>query len=82
MSHFLFSFQLGIIFSTSWGGFMELRDRNIYILGKILEKCALDDGKKRGIEKMVGDFYISIMDQMKLEEKKFDHEIRINSLGY
>ena len=57
---------------SSWGGFMELRDRNIYILGKILEKCALDDGKKRGIEKMVGDFYISIMDQMKLEEKKFD----------
>lgn len=57
---------------SSWGGFMELRDRNIYILGKILEKCALDDGKKRGIEKMVGDFYISIMDQKKLEEKKFD----------
>ena len=57
---------------SSWGGFMELRDRNIYILGKILEKCALDDGKKRGIEKMVGDFYISMMDQKKLEEKKFD----------
>ena len=57
---------------SSWGGFMELRDRNIYILGKILEKCALDDGKKRGIEKMVGDFYISIVDQKKLEEKKFD----------
>ena len=57
---------------SSWGGFMELRDRNIYILGKILERCALDDGKKRNIEKMVGDFYISIMDQKNLEKKKFD----------
>ena len=57
---------------SSWGGFMELRDRNIYILGKILEKCALESGNKRDIEKMVGDFYVSIMDQKKLEEKKFE----------
>ena len=57
---------------SSWGGFMELRDRNIYILGKILERCALDGGKERNIEKMVGDFYVSIMDQKNLEKKKFD----------
>ncbi len=56
---------------SSWGGFMELLDRNTYILGKILEECALKKGKKRGIEKMAGDFYTSIMDQKTLEEKKF-----------
>ncbi|MHB1440046.1 MAG: M13 family metallopeptidase [Cuniculiplasma sp.] len=56
---------------SSWGGFMELRDRNIYILGKILEACALDSGKSRKIERMVGDFYTSVMNRKILETKKF-----------
>jgi putative endopeptidase len=56
---------------SSWGGFMELRDRNIFILGKIAEECALKSGNRTDIERMVGDFYTSIMDTKILEERKF-----------
>jgi predicted metalloendopeptidase len=54
----------------SWDASYELMEWNTYILGKILENCALKTSEN-GIEKMLGDFYISSMNLKKLEERKF-----------
>ena len=57
---------------SSWSSSAELVERNRYILGKILEECALNDDPEADIvEKMVGDFYISAMDLEKIEQLKF-----------
>ncbi len=55
-----------------WGASSELDERNIYILGKILEKCSLNNTQGEGrMEQQLGDFYISSMDTEKIEELKF-----------
>ncbi len=56
---------------SQWGGFTMLRDANLFKLGRIVEDCAFSKREKRPIEKMVGDFYISVMDQKTIEERKF-----------
>ncbi len=56
---------------SQWGGFTMLRDSNLFKLGKIVEDCAFSKREKSPLEKMVGDFYISVMDQKTIEEKKF-----------
>lgn len=54
-----------------WGAFMELYERNTYILGKILEKCALNDNPKDPVREMVGNFYLSAMDTRTIEDLRF-----------
>jgi putative endopeptidase len=57
---------------SSWSSSAELVERNRYILGKILEECALGDVEKQDvIQRMVGDFYISAMDTERIEELRF-----------
>ncbi len=54
-----------------WGSAGELMEWNRYILGKILEDCALsDDGDT--IKKQVGKFYISAMDTDTIEGLGFE----------
>ncbi len=53
-----------------YGATIELIEWNNYILGKILESCAIKN--KNDIEKSLGDFYISIMDIKTIENKKFE----------
>ena len=57
---------------SRWGAFNELEDSNIYKLGKILEECAFSKREKSSIEKMVGDFYLSVLDREKMENVKFN----------
>jgi len=53
-----------------YGATIELIEWNNYILGKILESCAINN--KNDVEKSLGDFYISIMDMKTIENKKFE----------
>ncbi len=54
-----------------WGASMELVERNRYILGKLLEECALKDSNRLE-ETQVGTFYLSGMDTQRLNELQFD----------
>ncbi len=40
-----------------WSAFMELFERNRYILGKILEECAFRDHSEDRVWEQVGSFY-------------------------
>ena len=51
-----------------WGRFDELADHNLYILRDILAE-AEKPGKHSAIEKMVGDYYGSCMDESTIEKK-------------
>ncbi|MGP6220269.1 M13 family metallopeptidase [Cuniculiplasmataceae archaeon SKW1] len=57
---------------SQWGSFNQLRERNIYILGKIAEECALKADSRDFVEKIVGDFYISVMDTEEIERRKLE----------
>src|SRR5437867_9809280 len=46
---------------AGWGGFAELRDRNFDVLHQILDDAARGDGS--GSAKLVGDLYVSGMDE-------------------
>ena len=65
------------------GASLELHERNQYILGRILEKCALEE-QHDPVKKMLGDFYFSSMETEKIEELKFkplsDIMARIDSI--
>ena len=55
-----------------WGAFMEIAERNRYVLGKILEECAFSE---RWVDKTIqqlGSFYLSAMDTEKIDELKFE----------
>ncbi|MCL5802525.1 MAG: M13 family metallopeptidase [Candidatus Thermoplasmatota archaeon] len=55
-----------------WGASSELYEKNRYILGKILEKCAEEvEGGSDNVRKMIGNFYISSMDRGLIDELKF-----------
>ena len=55
-----------------WGASSELYEKNKYILGKILEKCAKNvDQETNSVRRMVGSFYISAMDKKKIDDLKF-----------
>lgn len=55
-----------------WGASSELYEKNRYILGKILERCANSvDQETDGVRRMVGRFYISAMDKGKIDSLKF-----------
>ncbi len=57
---------------SSWSAFMELVERNRYILGKILEECSLTDHPEDAIKNQVGSFYLSAMDTQTIEKLKFE----------
>ncbi len=54
-----------------WGADIELIEWNKYILGKILESCAINNDNENAIEKSLGNFYISIMDIKTIENARF-----------
>ena len=55
-----------------WSGSAELFEKNRYILVKILEKCsAMPHEKMDDVEKMLGDFYYSGMNEANIELLKF-----------
>ncbi|MCL4333430.1 MAG: M13 family metallopeptidase [Candidatus Thermoplasmatota archaeon] len=56
---------------TQWSAFMELVDKNRYVLGKILEDCAFSDKNDDPISKQLGSFYLSAMDTARIDELKF-----------
>ncbi|MEM4090401.1 MAG: M13 family metallopeptidase [Thermoplasmatales archaeon] len=56
----------------TWGTFMQLWESNIYVLGKILEECALAKVEKDPLKAKLGDMYISIMNVDLIEKLKFD----------
>ncbi|GAB3294498.1 M13 family metallopeptidase [Hymenobacter humi] len=54
---------------TSWGSFIELRDRNRGVARRILEKAAADRTAKPGSNmQKVGDFYAAAMDSVAVEK--------------
>jgi putative endopeptidase len=54
-----------------WGRFNELRDRNRTVLRGILEKVAVQDPTRGAVERKIGDFYASCMDQKAIDAKGF-----------
>jgi putative endopeptidase len=53
---------------SRWGRFNELGDNNLYVLRDILEKAEAP-GNHSAIEKKVGDYYASCMDEASIEKK-------------
>ncbi|MFI5252751.1 MAG: M13 family metallopeptidase [Bacteroidota bacterium] len=64
---------------SSWGGFNELRDKNLYALRDILENAAKNPDAPKGSNlQKVGDFYYSGMDSVAIEaqgSKPLDDEM-------
>ncbi len=54
---------------TSWGSFVDLRERNMVILRNILEKAAVDDPNRNPIDQKIGDYYSSCMDEKAVNAK-------------
>ena len=54
-----------------WGAFMEIAERNRYVLGKILEECAFSERWDNKTIQQLGSFYLSAMDTKKIDELKF-----------
>src|SRR2546423_10756416 len=50
-----------------WGGFTEVRDRNLAILHEILETAAAARGAPGSAEQLIGDLYASGMDEAGIE---------------
>ena len=55
-----------------WGAFMEIAERNRYVLGKILEECAFSERWDDKTIQQLGSFYLSAMDTEKIDELKFE----------
>ncbi len=53
--------------ASGWGPFNEADERNHEILGRILERAA-KDRNAQGVEKLVGDFFASGMDEAAINE--------------
>ncbi len=52
---------------SRWGRFNELQERNKEVLRGILEKVSKPDPKRSPIEKKIGDYYASCMDEKTVE---------------
>jgi len=48
---------------SSWSRFQELAERNRLVLQNILENAASPSGQKTAIDKQLGDYYASCMDE-------------------
>jgi putative endopeptidase len=53
------------------GSFIELSDRNLYLIHALLEDAAAGDSPKGTPRREAGDFYISAMDTNRLEQLRF-----------
>lgn len=56
---------------SRWGGFVQLAERNSYLIHKVLEDAAASDSPKGTPRREAGDFYISAMDTNRLEALRF-----------
>ncbi len=54
---------------SSWGRFRELTERNRETLHGILEAAAKDDAKPDALDRKIGDYYASCMDEGAIEAK-------------
>jgi putative endopeptidase len=54
---------------ASWGRSNELGERNLAVLRAILEKAAGDDPRRTPVQREIGDFYASCMDEATIEAK-------------
>ena len=52
-----------------WGGFSEVRERNLAIERGILDKAAVDSPGRDAIDQKIGDYYGSCMDEKAANEK-------------
>lgn len=57
---------------SSWGSFVDLRERNTSIMRDILEKVSRDDSSRNSIDQKIGDFYSSCMDEKTVNAKSVD----------
>lgn len=48
---------------SRWGRFNELTERNRETLHLILEKASVDDPKRDPVQRLIGDYYASCMDE-------------------
>ncbi len=55
-----------------WGSFNELAERNRAILRDILEKAAVNNPGRNGIDQKIGDFYSACMDETAVNAKGLD----------
>jgi putative endopeptidase len=54
-----------------WASFVELAERNSYLIHALLEEAAAGDYPKGTPRREVGDFYVSAMDTNRLEQLRF-----------
>jgi putative endopeptidase len=54
---------------ATWGRMDEIEDRNLAVLHSILEKSAADDPRRTPVQREIGDFYTSCMDEAALEAR-------------
>jgi predicted metalloendopeptidase len=54
---------------SSWSRFQELAERNRLVLQNILENAASPSGQKTAIDKQLGDYYASCMDEEGIERR-------------
>jgi putative endopeptidase len=55
-----------------WGSFVQLAERNSYLIHALLEDAAASDSAKGTPRREVGDFYASAMDTNRLEQLRFE----------
>jgi putative endopeptidase len=55
-----------------WGSFVQLAERNSYLIHALLEEAAAGDAAKGTPRREAGDFYRSAMDTNKLEQLRFE----------
>ena len=54
---------------STWGSFNEIQERNNDLLKNILEDAAKTQSKKGSIYQIIGDFYYTAMDSVKIEKE-------------
>ncbi len=54
---------------SRWGRLSELAERNTYDLRDLLEGVAKDDPKRSPVDRKIGDYYASCMDEAAIEKK-------------
>jgi putative endopeptidase len=54
-----------------WGGFIQLAERNSYLIHALLEDAAASDSPEGTPRREAGDFYVSAMDTNRLEKLRF-----------
>ncbi len=55
-----------------WGGFVQLSERNSFLIHALLEEAAAGDNPKGSPRREAGDFYRSAMDTNRLEQLRYE----------